>query len=188
MFRFLRLSAAALALAVLPLVPAAQAQDGVLIEDAYARVSSPTAQSGAVFLRIVNRSATDADRLIAAQSAVAERVELHTHREDTNGVMQMIEVEEGFAVEPGATRVLERGGDHVMLLGLNRSLADGDMVPLTLTFERQGEVTLEVPVDLKRSPAGGAMHGGQGMGHGAGHGSGHGHGTGHGMGHGKATN
>ncbi|MEO1154861.1 MAG: copper chaperone PCu(A)C, partial [Pseudomonadota bacterium] len=68
----------------------------IMIEDPYARASSPTAKSGAAFMAIKNMSDTD-DRLIAATSEVSERVELHTHLEDANGVMRMIEVEDGIA-------------------------------------------------------------------------------------------
>jgi copper(I)-binding protein len=120
--------------------------------------------SGAVFFEIVNRSATEPDRLVSAASDVAQRVELHTHLIDAQGMARMIEVEDGFAVAPGATHVLQRGGDHVMLMGLTRPLADGDTFELRLTFEREGEVSIKVPVELNRTPAPGRGHGGHGMG------------------------
>jgi periplasmic copper chaperone A len=162
MFRIASLAAALLA--ATPLF----AHDGVHVENAYALTSGPGAMSGAIFFEIVNHSTTSPDRLVAASSDVAQRVELHTHLIDANGVARMVEVEDGFAVEPGATHVLERGGDHVMLMGLTRPLADGDVIELRLVFEREGEMVIEVPVDLDRAP----MQGGHGA---------HGHG-GHGMG------
>src|SRR6056297_1618620 len=67
----------------------------ITIDDAYARASNTMA--GAAFMSITNTSDTD-DRLVAVASDVAERVELHTHLEDANGVMRMIEVEDGFAI------------------------------------------------------------------------------------------
>lgn len=143
----------AAALAAL-LATSALAQDGPHVEDAYARAS---ANSGAIFLTIVNHS-DQPDRLLSAASDVAERVELHTHKEDANGVMQMLQVEEGFAISGGGTYKLDRGGDHIMLMGLTRPLAQGDTVTLTLTFERGEVVTLDVPVDNDRKPeAHGAM-------------------------------
>jgi copper(I)-binding protein len=91
--------------------------------------------------------------------------------------MKMMEVEEGFAVPAGGSHALARGGDHVMLMGLTRDLADGDTFPLTLVFEKSGEVVIEVPVDNARKPEAAMQHGeGQGMGAG-------GH-SGHGMAHG----
>ena len=126
----------------------ALAQD-ITIEDAYARSMGGIGASGAVFFDIKN-AGTEADRLVSAASDVAKMMELHTHKQDAAGVMQMIAVPEGFEVPAGADHLLARGGDHVMLMGLTREIADGDMVTLTLTFEKAGEVTVEVPVDNKR--------------------------------------
>lgn len=140
--------------------------EGIVVEDAYARASTPTAKSGAAFMVLMNTSDQD-DRLIGAKSDVAARVELHTHREIADGVMKMMEVEEGFAIPAGGTHMLARGGDHVMFMGLNEPFADGDTVAVTLVFEHAGEVAVEIPVDLNRKPT----HGG---GHGAGHGAGQG--------------
>lgn len=136
--------------------------EGIVVEDAYARASTPTAKSGAAFMVLMNTSDLD-DRLVAAKSDVAARVELHTHREIADGVMKMMEVEEGFAIPAGGSHMLARGGDHVMFMGLNEPFADGDTVAVTLVFEHAGEVAVEIPVDLNRKPT----HGG---GHGAGHG------------------
>ena len=136
--------AAALSLFALPALA-----EGITIQDPYARVSTMMSKSGAAFMVIENTGATD-DRLISAASDVAEKVELHTHKEDAQGVMQMLEVPEGFAIPAGGSHALARGGDHVMFLGLTRSLAQGDLVTLSLTFEKAGTVTVEVPVDLAR--------------------------------------
>ncbi len=146
-------------LAALPMT--AFAQDGVQIENPYARVSSPKAASGAIFLTIANHAATD-DRLLSAASDVAERVQLHTHNMTAEGVMQMIHVETGFVIPAKGEHALDRGGDHVMLLGLTRSLKPGDIISLTLTFENAGNIIVEVPVN--NDVAAGAGH--DGMDHG----------------------
>lgn len=156
---FRTLLAAAAVVVALP----AFAHDGVHVSDAYARVSGPTAKSGAIFLKIENH-ATEPDRLVAVASDVAAQTEMHTHKEDAAGVMQMLKVEEGFPVAAGETHALARGGDHIMLLGLNRALADGDVVHLTLTFERGQVIDVDVPVDSQRSDA--PMQGMGGMKHG----------------------
>ncbi len=130
------------------------AEGGITVTDPYARVSAMMSKSGAAFMVIENNTDTD-DRLIAAASDVAERVELHTHKEDANGVMQMIEVKEGFPVAAHEQHALQRGGDHVMFLGLTRELQQGDVVTVTLTFEKAGDMVVEVPVDLTRKDMGG---------------------------------
>ncbi|MCU0907946.1 MAG: copper chaperone PCu(A)C [Rhodobacteraceae bacterium] len=168
-FRTLALAA----LLALPAVAPARAHDGFAVRDAYARASSAAAQSGAIFMVIENHRDID-DRLIAARSDVAERVELHTHLSDSAGVMRMVEVEDGFAIPAEGEHALARGGDHVMLLGLTRPLLDGEIVTLTLVFEQSGELVVEVPVDNARMDSG--AHGGHGA-HGAGHGGHGGHGA-----------
>ncbi|PWR01541.1 copper-binding protein [Meridianimarinicoccus roseus] len=172
--------AAALA-ACLPV--AAFAADGIEAHDAYARASGPSAPTGAAFMVLYNTGDTD-DRLVAARAPVAERVELHTHIADENGVMRMREIEGGIALPAGGRHVLARGGDHVMFLGLTAPLEQGAHVPLTLVFENAGEVVLDVVVDHDRAPGALGAHG-EGMQHGKmGHGDMQGHG-GH-SGHGKA--
>lgn len=142
--------------ATLALVTPATAQE-IEIHDPYARSASPMAKTGAAFMVIRNHGDAD-DRLIGAASPAAERVELHTHREE-DGVMRMIHVEDGFDLPGGDGEiVLERGGRHVMFMGLTAPFAQGDVVPLTLTFETSGEVTLDVPVDLERTPDAGHGH------------------------------
>ena len=124
--------------------------------DAYARVSGASAKSGAVFLVLTNAGGTD-DTLIAATTPVAERTELHTHLQDANGVMRMVEVEDGFPVPAGGSHVLARGGDHVMLTGLTAPLVQGDSIDVVLQFEKAGEITVTVPVDLERQADHGQM-------------------------------
>ncbi|MEM1351299.1 MAG: copper chaperone PCu(A)C [Pseudomonadota bacterium] len=124
----------------------------IVITDPYARVSRPGAPSGAAFMVIQNTGDT-ADRLIEARSGVAQRVELHTHIDQGDGVMKMVEVEDGFEIEPGTEYALRRGGAHVMFMGLTDTLEQGDEVSVTLVFEQAGEITVSIPVDNDRQPA-----------------------------------
>ncbi|MBC7133409.1 MAG: copper chaperone PCu(A)C [Roseovarius sp.] len=141
----------------LALASPALAQE-IHILDPYARAASPNAASGAAFMLIENIGDAD-DRLVGAASPAARVVELHTHREE-NGVMKMVAVEEGFALPAGETLVLERGGHHVMFMGLTEPFEEGKVIPLTLAFEKSGEITVDVPVDLTRQPEGhGHAHG-----------------------------
>lgn len=141
------------------------AHDGMAVRDAYARVWSPNAPTAAAFMVIENHRAID-DRLVAVTSDAAERVELHTHQEDASGVMRMIELEDGIMIPAGDEHALRRGGDHLMFLGLTRPLVDGDMITVTLMFEKSGELEVEIPVDLSREDDAAADHG---------HGHGHNH-------------
>lgn len=131
------------------LFPASLLAQAPTISDAYARSSNP--KTGAAFMVIANPGTADCT-LVAAGGDAAERIELHTHRE-VDGVMTMQRDEDGFVVPAGGTHALERGGDHVMFLGLKAPLVDGGVVPLTLDFGPCGTVAVEVPVDNARGPA-----------------------------------
>ena len=152
MTRFLLFIAALTAFFALSSGQMAAAQDGIRIEDPYARVMGASAKSGAVFLTVQNHAVED-DRLIAVKTDAAVRAELHAHSQDANGVMRMGEVKEGFPMVGMETHVLDRGGDHIMLLGLTRAIMPGDTLTLTLTFERGGDIVVQVPVDNDRAPA-----------------------------------
>lgn len=129
----------------------ALACDGFDIHDAYARSSTPMSQSGAAFMVIHNHGDTDC-HIIGASSEIAARTELHTHFEDDQGVMHMIHVEEGFPLPADVELILDRGGHHVMFMGLNQTLAQGDVIDVTFEFADGSEQAVEIPVDLERQP------------------------------------
>ena len=116
------------------------------------------AKSDNGWVMIHNHSDTD-DRLIGVTSDVAARTELHTHIQRDDGVMQMVHVEEGFAIPAGGMHSLARGGDHVMFMGLTQDMNQGESVEVTLTFEKAGDITVQIPVDLERQDHGGMQHG-----------------------------
>jgi hypothetical protein len=84
------------------------------------------------------------DRLIKAESDVANIVELHTS-EMKDGVMSMRQVEAIEAPANGEV-TLEPGGFHVMLIDVTKDLKVGDTVNLTLTFENAGEMDVQATV------------------------------------------
>lgn len=138
------------------LLSTAAAWADIMVKDAYVRSSTPTSKTGAAFMMLMNDSDTD-DRLIAASSEVAKRVELHTHIEDENGVMKMTELEDSMAIPAGGMHHLKRGGDHVMFMGLNQSLVQGEEITVILTFENAGEVEVTIPVNNERQADHGSM-------------------------------
>ena len=154
----IRMILAALAVAT----PAmALAEDGLEVRDAYVRSANP--KTAAVFMVVENHGGTDC-RLTAVSSDAAERVELHTHAEQ-DGVMKMQKIEGGIAIPAGGEHALARGGDHVMLMGLAKPLANGDSIALTLDFGDCGTQQIQVALDNDRADdaAGGhADHGGHG--------------------------
>ncbi len=118
------------------------------IEHPYARASSPIAKSGGVFLQITNNGSED-DRLIAVKTDAARNPQIHTNI-IVDGVAKMRELEDGIPVPAGETVVLQRGGLHVMLMGLTRPFLQDETITITLVFEKAGEITIEVPIDNER--------------------------------------
>ncbi|MCF6233327.1 MAG: copper chaperone PCu(A)C [Rhodobacteraceae bacterium] len=128
------------------------AADTIMVHDPYVRSSTAKSTSGAAFMVLKNTGTVD-DRLIGARASIAKKVELHTHMENSDGVMHMMEIEGGIPIAAGDQHMMVRGGDHVMFMGLSEALIQGDVISLTLTFEKAGDVSVEVPVDHARKPA-----------------------------------
>jgi uncharacterized protein YcnI/copper(I)-binding protein len=112
------------------------------ISGAVARASIGNSPTSAVYMTITTAGVPD--RLVAVASPAAQAVELHRSLEE-GGVAKMQPVE-SVPVAPDAPAELAPGGYHVMLIGLADRLEDGTTVPVTLTFENAGEITLDVPV------------------------------------------
>ena len=70
--------------------------------------------------------------LVGASTDIADRVELHTMTME-DGVMQMRQVD-SFTASEGDPIVLQRGGNHLMLFGVDPDIAEGDTVDLSLEF------------------------------------------------------
>jgi copper(I)-binding protein len=148
---------AALSLLCSPRLRAQEVSAGAL------RISGPWSRAmraggtGAGFMTIRNTGATP-DRLVGGRSPVATAVELHTHVRDGD-VMRMRPVT-AIDLPAGQEVLLAPGGLHLMLIGLNAALQQGTRVPVTLVFERAGEVEVQLSVESAgaRGPAQGHRH------------------------------
>jgi len=114
----------------------------VRIENAWARATPPGAQLAAGYLTIRNAGA--ADRLLAASSPAAEKVETHVSIKD--GDVSRMRPVKGYDVPAKGTLTLAPGGSHLMLVNIKAPLKEGDKVPLVLRFEKAGEVKAELAV------------------------------------------
>ena len=115
------------------------------ISGPFARASAGKAKAGGGFMTIMNKG--EADKLIAVSSGIAKRTELHTHIKDGD-VMRMREVD--HVDVPNGMVELKPGSYHVMFMGLKQPLKEGQTVPVELTFEKAGKVS----VDIKVGPVG----------------------------------
>lgn len=119
------------------------------IEHPWARELPPNAPVGAAYFVIHNKS-VEADRLISAQSPIADKAELHTHVH-VGEVMKMQRIE-SVALPAGGEARFAPGGNHVMLFGLKQPLVAGEEFPLTLQFEKAGTLEVQVKVE-NQAPA-----------------------------------
>jgi copper(I)-binding protein len=121
----------------------AHAKGDIEVRQAWSRATPPGAQIGVGYLEIRNAGAQP-DRLVAASTPVAKRVEMHiTQRE--GDVMRMRQVKD-FEIPPRGSITLRPGGSHLMLVDLERPLKKGERLPMKLRFERAGEIDVELEV------------------------------------------
>lgn len=81
--------------------------------------------------------------IIAARSPQAKAVQLH-QMVMVDGQMVMQETASGFVVEPGASLSLKPGGNHLMFMGLKKTIRPGAMIPVTLITSTGGTVKTKV--------------------------------------------
>ncbi|MEZ5582837.1 MAG: copper chaperone PCu(A)C [Candidatus Competibacteraceae bacterium] len=115
----------------------------LVIKQPWARPTPPVANAGAAYFTVDNTQGQD-DRLLSAEAAISERVELHTHLMD--GDVVMMRKLDTVEVPAGQTVAFQPGGLHVMFIGLQAPLVEGNRFPLTLNFEQAGAVTVEVAI------------------------------------------
>lgn len=104
-----------------------------------------SARTAGGYLAIVN-GGDQPDRLIGVESEIAEKITLHESKVDATGMATMAHVA-AIEVPAGATVSLERGGLHIMFMGLTAPLTEGQLVKATLILERAGRVEVEFSID-----------------------------------------
>ncbi|AMO55603.1 copper chaperone PCu(A)C [Endozoicomonas montiporae] len=132
----------------------------VVILNAMARAVPPTSTNTAAFMTLKNVGKDDI-RLVSVDSSVAERVEIHGHRHEGNKMM-MYEVED-LVLPADKVVKLESGGYHIMIMGLKKTLKEGEKVPLTLHFSDSDAIDILAPVKplmetLSKDPHGHMSH------------------------------
>ena len=110
----------------------------------------PNAPTVAAYF-VIHNSGKSADRLLSVDSPISGEAQLHEHVMQ-NDLMKMQHVP-SVEIAAGGTVTFAPMAYHVMLLGLkDRSLlSDGKHFPLTMHFEKAGDVTVEVAVQKKPS-------------------------------------
>lgn len=134
------------------------------IEHPWARATPPKAGVAGAYMVIENHGKT-ADRLLGGSTEAAKDVQIHSMTMDS-GVMKMRQLPDGLLLPAGKTVSLSPGALHLMLIDPVKPLKEGERVPLTLRFEKAGNVKVDLAVEGMGAtgPANGAAKGSHDMG------------------------
>ena len=110
----------------------AGAADHVTVQDPYVRLAPPNAPATGAFMVIKNNGDKDIT-VLKADNPASKVTELHTHLNE-GGVMKMRPVQ-AIDIKAKGEAALKPGGLHVMMIELKAPMKEGDVVPITLTFD-----------------------------------------------------
>ncbi|WP_050465285.1 copper chaperone PCu(A)C [Herbaspirillum autotrophicum] len=119
----------------------------VTIADPWVRATVPAQKATGAFMQMTS---TTNVKLVAAQSPVANVVEIHEMKMDNN-VMKMRQIT-GLDLAAGKMVELKPGSYHIMLLELKQQVREGDAVPVSLVFEDQNKQRQTVDVKAVGRP------------------------------------
>jgi periplasmic copper chaperone A len=134
------------------MVPATHAEDAnIVMTQAWSRATPGGSKVAGGYLTIENKGPA-LDKLLSASTEAAKKIDIH-EMAVTDGVMTMRPVEGGLPIEAGKTVKFAPGGLHLMIVGLVAPLVQGEKVPVTLKFEKAGEITVSFDVRAMGAPA-----------------------------------
>ncbi|HTR85708.1 MAG TPA: copper chaperone PCu(A)C [Reyranella sp.] len=108
---------------------------------------NPAAEIAGGFCTFVNKG-HEPDRLVAAASPLATSIEIQGIKVVGDGI-RMQPIEGGLRLPADTTITLKPRGYHLLLRGLKAPLAQGQRMPVTLTFEKAGERRIELVVEAE---------------------------------------
>ncbi|MFJ7064275.1 copper chaperone PCu(A)C [Streptomyces sp. NPDC101115] len=134
------LSAAVALAAALALTGCSSDDGGPELKVSGAFMPQPVMDMAGGFLTITNSGDT-ADKLTSVTSGISDDVQIH---ETKNQKMQKVE---SFDIPANGELKLERGGSHIMFMGLKKQPKQGEKVAIELHFEKAGPIKVELPVE-----------------------------------------
>lgn len=139
------------ALVSLPAAAHGYSKGDLQVRHPWTRATAAGDKSAAAYMEIRN-SGRQPDRIVGASTPVAERIELHSAKGDSDSAKTRKVT--SFEVPARRRLFLRPGGSHLVFVGLRNPLVKGNRVPFTLHFERAGELQVELEVqagDSKKS-------------------------------------
>ncbi len=128
-------------------MPAWAGAPGISVSDAWAPPSLSQA-AGVAYITIRNAGSDDALTRVEA-TTVTTQAELHTHEKSEDDVMRMRKLDK-LDIAAKSTVSMQPGGEHIMLIGLEKPLLDGESFALTCYFKHHAPITTQVKIDKAR--------------------------------------
>lgn len=123
----------------------------VEVTDVWCRPTPNGAHTGACYMTLKAKGA--AETLMGVASPAAASVQIHSGM-SSDGQMSMAPVEAGLSLPLNQPVTLAPGQNHIMLMNLTRPLVAGDVVSLTLGFQRIAAKTVQAEVRLPQVESG----------------------------------
>lgn len=126
------------------LISCGPAEPRIKVTGIWGRVSPRSAANAAFYMEIQNEG-REVDRLIGAESSGCGITQIHESRIDAQGVSSMQHLKE-IEIPASETVSLEIGGLHIMCFDKQRDFVAGSRIPITLIFDKSGEVGVEAAI------------------------------------------
>ncbi|MET9801868.1 copper chaperone PCu(A)C [Streptomyces sp. NPDC006368] len=112
------------------------------LEVSGAFIPQPVGDMAGGFLTVTNQGDA-ADTLTSVTSPLSDDVQIH---ETKNQKMRQVE---SFDIPANGELKLQRGGNHLMFMGIKRQPKQGDTVEIELHFEKSDPIKVRVPVESR---------------------------------------
>jgi hypothetical protein len=114
---------------------------GIEVSDARIRLPLNGVTTSAAYVSLTNHDDV-AVEIVSASSNIAKTLELHEHKTNGNGMMEMRQVD-SFAIAPHETLVLAPMGKHIMLFEVQGRAKAGDIGHITLNTKSGAKVEID---------------------------------------------
>ena len=106
------------------------------------RARTTVTDTTAVYFTMKNSGPDDTLLSAAVDPSIGGPAQVHV-TVTSGGTMQMQEMKAGLPIPANATIELRPGSYHIMVMNLKKPIANGDVLPVTLVFEKGGTVTIK---------------------------------------------
>ena len=125
------------------------------IDHPWSREMPAVAPNAAAYFVIQNKGKED-DRLLSVETPLTTKAEIHEHVH-VNGTMRMQQVQTVLIPAGGEVKFAPMGY-HIMLFNLQQQGKEGEVFPLTLNFEKAGQLQVEVKVQKEQLAESSGQH------------------------------